>query len=36
MQVAVISDVHDNIWKLEAVLEHINEMDAEAILSGYP
>ena len=32
MQVAVISDVHDNIWKLEAVLEHINEMGAEVII----
>ena len=32
MQVAVISDIHDNIWKLEAVLEHINEMGAEVII----
>ena len=32
MQVAVISDVHDNIWKLEAVLERINEMGAEALV----
>ena len=31
MQVAVISDVHDNIWKLETVLERVGQAGAEAL-----
>jgi len=31
MQVAVLSDIHDNIWKLEAILERINKMGAQAL-----
>jgi hypothetical protein len=31
MQVAVISDVHDNIWKLETVLQSINESGAKVL-----
>lgn len=32
MQIAVISDIHDNIWKLEIVLERINEASAKALI----
>jgi len=32
MQVAVLSDIHDNIWKLEGVLERINGTGAEALI----
>ena len=32
MQVAVISDIHDNIWKLETVLERINDTGAETLI----
>lgn len=32
MQVAVVSDIHDNIWKLEVILKRINEAEAEALI----
>jgi putative phosphoesterase len=32
MQVAVLSDIHDNIWKLETVLERINEIGTETLV----
>jgi len=32
MQIAVISDIHDNIWKLKIVLERINETGTEALV----
>lgn len=32
MQVAVISDIHDNVWRLKAVLTRINETGAEALV----
>jgi putative phosphoesterase len=32
MQIATISDVHDNIWKLESILQRINEAGAEVLV----
>jgi putative phosphoesterase len=32
MQIAVLSDVHDNIWKLETVLERIDKAGAKALI----
>lgn len=32
MQIAVIADIHDNIWKLEDALQRINEAGTEAII----
>lgn len=32
MTIAVMSDVHDNIWNLETALNKIGESDAEALL----
>jgi putative phosphoesterase len=32
MKIAVLSDIHDNIWKLEDVLERINETEAGVLI----
>jgi len=32
MRIAILSDIHDNIWKLEEVLKAVNEAGAEALL----
>lgn len=32
MRVAVVSDIHDNIWNLETALNDINERGAEALV----
>jgi len=32
MKIAVLSDVHDNIWRLETLLEDINRSGVEALL----
>jgi len=32
MRIAVISDIHDNVWKLEAALKEIRELQPEALI----
>ncbi len=32
MHVAVMSDIHDNIWKLETILQRINQGGAQALI----
>jgi len=32
MRIAVISDIHDNVWKLEAALKEIRELKPEALI----
>jgi hypothetical protein len=32
MKVAILSDIHDNIWKLEGVLKKLSELRAEALI----
>ena len=32
MRIAVLSDIHDNIWNLETALDDVNERGAEALV----
>lgn len=32
MKIAIVSDIHDNIWKLEAVSQKITELGAEVLI----
>ncbi len=32
MRIAILSDIHDNIWKLEEVLKAVNQAGAEVLL----
>ncbi|MEM7032450.1 MAG: metallophosphoesterase family protein, partial [Chloroflexota bacterium] len=35
MKLAVLSDVHDNIWNLEKVLNHLGKIDALLFLGDF-
>lgn len=32
MRIAVLSDIHDNIWNLQATIKRITELDSQAII----